>query len=136
MDTLIDLLSWILLLSGSFLGISGAIGLIRFPDFFSRVHAASLTDTLCALFIISGLALQAGWSLITIKLLIILLLLWYSSPAAGYALVKAAHRAKLKPVVSDDNNIDNNIDNNTDTPDNVEAGKKNKPKEPGNRIPD
>lgn len=133
MDTLIDLLSWILLLSGSFLGISGAIGLIRFPDFFSRVHAASLTDTLCAMLIISGLALQAGWSLVTLKLLFILLLLWYSSPAAGYALVKAAHHTKLKPFVSDD---DDSIDNDVDIPDNVETGKLDKQKESDHRIPD
>jgi len=132
MATLVDFLSWILLLSGSFLGISGAIGLIRFPDFFSRVHAASLTDTLCALLIISGLVLQAGWSLVTLKLLFILLLLWYSNPAAGYALVKAAHHTNLKPFVSDDDHIDDNAD----TPDKVETGKSDKQKESGHRIPD
>lgn len=101
MNFLIDTLSWLLLLGGSFLGISGAIGLFRFPDFFSRVHAASLTDTLCALMILSGLALQAGWSLITVKLFFVLLFLWYSSPAASHALVKAAHYSGLKPLVSE-----------------------------------
>lgn len=103
MEQVVDILSWLLLLAGSFLGISGAIGLFRFPDFYSRVHAASVTDTLCALLIISGLVLQAGFTLITVKLIIVLLFLWYTSPVAGHALVKAAHYHGLKPLLSDSN---------------------------------
>ncbi|CAA6803507.1 MAG: Sodium:proton antiporter [uncultured Thiotrichaceae bacterium] len=103
MEQVVDILSWLLLLAGSFLGISGAIGLFRFPDFYSRVHAASVTDTLCALLIISGLVLQAGFTLITVKLIIVLLFLWYTSPVASHALVKAAHYHGLKPLLSDSN---------------------------------
>lgn len=102
MAMLIDILSWILLLTGAFLGVSGAIGILRFPDFYSRVHAASVTDTLCALLIIAGLVLQAGFTLVSAKLVIVLLFLWYTSPAASHALVKAAHYHGLKPLLSDD----------------------------------
>ena len=48
MASLLDILSWISLLVGGFLGITGVVGLFRFPDFFTRLHAASVTDTLCA----------------------------------------------------------------------------------------
>lgn len=104
MEQFIDILSWVLLLTGAFLGVSGAIGLFRFPDFYSRVHAASVTDTLCTLLIISGLVLQAGFTLITVKLIIVLLFLWYTSPLAGHALVKAAHNDGLKPLLSNTDN--------------------------------
>lgn len=104
MEQFIDILSWALLLTGAFLGVSGAIGLFRFPEFYSRVHAASVTDTLCTLLIISGLVLQAGFTLITVKLIIVLLFLWYTTPLASHALVKAAHNDGLKPLLSDKDN--------------------------------
>jgi len=99
MDLFINILSAILLLSGAFLGISGAIGLFRFPDFYTRMHAAGITDTLCSACIIGGLVLQAGFSLIAVKLIFILLFTWYTSPAAGHALIKAAHKTGLQPLL-------------------------------------
>lgn len=102
MELLINILSSILLFFGVFLGISGAIGLFRFPDFYSRMHAAGITDTLCTACIMGGLVLQAGFSLIAIKLIFILLLTWYTSPSAGHALIKAAHITGLKPMLRKD----------------------------------
>ena len=99
MELLIDFLSSILILLGVFLGISGAVGLFRFPDFYTRMHAAGITDTLCTACIIGGLVLQAGFTLITVKLILILLFTWYSSPAAGHALIKAAHKTGLRPLL-------------------------------------
>ena len=93
---MIDVISGALLLVGSILGLSGAWGLISFPDFYSRVHAASITDTLCAACFIVGLMLQAGWSLVAVKLLMVLLLLWLTSPTSAHALVKAANHAGLR----------------------------------------
>lgn len=98
-ELIIDIVSWGCLLAGSFLGFSGAIGMIRFPDFFSRVHAASVTDTLCSLLILFGLMLQAGLSLITVKLWLILLLLWFTSPVSSHSLVKAAYKTGLRPLL-------------------------------------
>lgn len=102
MELLIDFISSVLILLGVFLGISGAVGLFRFPDFYTRMHAAGITDTLCTACIIGGLVLQAGFTLITVKLIFILLFTWYSSPAAGHALIKAAHKTGLKPLLRKD----------------------------------
>lgn len=99
MELILDTLSWVLLIGGAFFGITGAIGTLRFPDFYSRVHAGSVTDTLCALMIIAGLVLQAGFTLVTVKLIMILAFLWYTSPAASHALVRAAHHMGVPPVL-------------------------------------
>lgn len=95
---LVDILSWILLMAGSVLGITGAWGLMTFPDFYTRVHAASITDTLCAACFIFGLVLQAGWSLVAVKLLMILAVLWVTSPTSTHALVRAAYQAGLRAI--------------------------------------
>ncbi|RFF30767.1 monovalent cation/H(+) antiporter subunit G [Wenzhouxiangella sediminis] len=93
----VDVLSWFLLLGGGLVGILGGVGLLRFPDFYSRLHAAGMTDTLCALMIIAGLILQAGLSLLSIKLALILLFLLFTSPTASHALARAALTDGLKP---------------------------------------
>ncbi len=99
MSLIIDGLSWLLLMCGAFLGISGAVGTVRFPDFYTRVHASSVADTLCAALIILGLILQAGFSLVSVKLIFILAFLWYTSPAASHAMVRAAHFMNVKPYL-------------------------------------
>ena len=76
----LDIVSSILLIAGVFFGLSGAIGLFKFPDFFTRVHAASVTDSVAALLIIGGLLLQTSFDLNTAKLLFILLFLMITSP--------------------------------------------------------
>jgi len=98
MALITELLSWLFLGLGVFLGITGAYGLLRFPDFYTRVHAASISDTLCTACFVLGLALQSGFNLVTAKLFIILVLLWLTGPAASHALVRAAHTAGLKPL--------------------------------------
>ena len=95
----IGALSWVCLVTGGFFGIVGGIGLLRFPDLFSRFHAAGVTDTLGAGLVLIGLMLQAGWSLITIKLVLILAFGLFTSPTATHALAKAALRGKVKPLL-------------------------------------
>ena len=102
MELLINILSSALLFFGVALGISGAVGLFRFPDFYTRMHAAGVTDTLCTASIVGGLVLQSGFSLITVKLIFILLFTWYTSPAAGHALIKAAYKTGLRPLLRKD----------------------------------
>ena len=99
---IIDILSWILLLSGGALGIVGGIGIHRFPDFYSRLHAAGITDTLSAMLILLGLALQAGWSIAAFKLALIFMFLFYTSPTASHALANAAKQSGLKPMLDRD----------------------------------
>ena len=97
MSELIDIATWICLLGGSFFGISGAVGLHRFPDFYTRMHATGVTDTLCASLILAGLMLQADSGLVLAKLFMTLTLLLLTAPTATHALAKAAMHGNLKP---------------------------------------
>jgi multicomponent Na+:H+ antiporter subunit G len=72
----------------------------RFPDFFTRLHAAGIADTLCALLILLGLALQAGFTLVSLKLFLIFVFLFFTSPAATHALANAALHGGLKPKLA------------------------------------
>jgi len=99
MSMAIDILSWILLVAGGFFCIVGAVGLLRMPDFYTRVHAASVTDTLGVGCILLGLAFQAGLTLIAAKLAVIGLLVFFTSPAATHALVRAALGRGLDPIL-------------------------------------
>jgi len=92
----IDVLSWVLLVSGSCLCVIGGIGIHRFPEFYSRTHAASLTDTLGSGCVLGGLALQAGDALVAVKLMMVWFFLLVTAPVAGHALVKAAAGAGLR----------------------------------------
>lgn len=99
---IVDILSWILLAAGGALGIVGGIGINTFPDFFSRLHAAGITDTLCATLILLGLGLQAGWSIDAFKLALIFVFLFFTSPTASHALASAALHRGMKPKLADD----------------------------------
>lgn len=90
MAFLIDVLSWLSLLAGIGFALIGGVGLLRMPDLYTRLHAASVTDTLGAGLILLGLMLQAGWTLITVKLLLILGFLWFTGPITSHALARAA----------------------------------------------
>ena len=90
MSLLADIASWGLLVAGGFFAMVGAVGLHRMPDFYTRVHAASVCETLGAGLMLLGLILQAGFGLVAAKLAIIGLLVFFASPAAGHALAKAA----------------------------------------------
>ncbi len=99
---IIDIASWILLLTGGGLGIIGGIGIHHFPDFYSRLHANGITDTLCAMLILLGLGLQAGWSIAAFKLALIFVFLFFTSPTASHALASAAQHSGLKPELAGD----------------------------------
>lgn len=99
MTNLIDVLSWFCLLAGGFFCIVGALGLLRMPDFYTRMHAASVIDTLGAGLILAGLMMQAGLTLVTGKLLMVGVLLFFASPTATHALARAAMGRGLKPLL-------------------------------------
>jgi multicomponent Na+:H+ antiporter subunit G len=90
MSTPIELISGVFLLTGGLLCITGAVGLLRLPDFFSRVHAAGLTETLAAPLLLTGLVLQMDWSLDLFKVVAILILVLATNPTATHAMAKAA----------------------------------------------
>lgn len=100
MSAAIDILSWVLLVAGGVFCVIGALGLVRMPDFFTRMHAASVTDTLGAGLMLAGLVLQAGLTLVTVKLIVIGLLILLTSPAATHALAQAALARQIKPMLA------------------------------------
>lgn len=100
MSTALDILSWTCIATGGVFCVIGAFGLVRMPDFYTRVHAASVTDTLGAGLLLLGMALQAGFSLVTAKLVMIGLLMLFANPTATHALVKAALARGLAPLLA------------------------------------
>ena len=90
MEMVIDILSWICLLGGSFFTIVGALGILRLPDFRARLHASSVAESGGMILIILGLCLQAGISLITVKLIIIGIFLFITGPTSTHAIANAA----------------------------------------------
>lgn len=94
-----EILGWLFLLAGSAFVVTGGIGLVRLPDFYSRIHAAGVTDTLGAWLIIIGLMFSSGWSLTTAKLVMLLIFLVLTSPLTSHALAKAAYLRGLEPRV-------------------------------------
>ena len=99
---IVDIVSIICLCLGSVILLIGAVGVLRMPDFFTRLHAASVIETLPVILIILGCLLQAGASIVSIKLILILIFILFTSPVAAHALAKSALHGKLKPQLSDD----------------------------------
>jgi len=93
----LEILSWVCLMLGAVLGIIGGIGMHRFPDFYSRLHAAGTTDTLCAALFLLGLGFQAGLTLASFKLFLIFAFLFFTSPTASHSLANAAVLGGLQP---------------------------------------
>ena len=100
--TIVEIISWISILGGALLGVAGGIGIHRFPDFYSRLHAVGITDTLCAAMFLVGLFMQTGVSIAGLKLLLIFIFLFFSSPTATHALANAALLGGLKPELDEE----------------------------------
>lgn len=94
---IIEILSWLAILGGVVFLFAGGVGLLRFPGFYTRCHASGVTDTGATFLILVGLMLQAGLSLITVKLLLILIFLFFTSPTATHALAQAAYTGGIRP---------------------------------------
>lgn len=108
MEMLIETASWALLLGGSALMLIGGIGMYRLPDIYTRMHGAGIIDTLGAVMIIAGLMVQAGLTLVTVKLGLIVVFLMFTSPTTTHALAGAALSEGVLPLVDDggDEDID------------------------------
>jgi multicomponent Na+:H+ antiporter subunit G len=99
-----EALYWIgggLTLLGALLTVVGAAGVLRFPDVYTRIHAASITDTGGATLMLLGLGLVSGLSLVTLKLLIVWAFIMLTSPAAAHALANAAFASGLTPWIGE-----------------------------------
>lgn len=93
-------LSWIVLGLGTLFCLIGAIGTVRMPDVYTRMHAASLIETMGAGSILLGLGLQSGFGLVSVKLFIIFAFLMFTNPTTTHALARALHHAGVMPVVA------------------------------------
>jgi multicomponent Na+:H+ antiporter subunit G len=112
MATFITIISVILILAGIFFFLGAAVGLLRFPDFYVRMHAAGKGDTLSSLLVILGFAVyqlhdfdnfSEDWLtlLVILKLLAVVLFIFLTSPTATSALMDAGWEDDVKPVISE-----------------------------------
>jgi multicomponent Na+:H+ antiporter subunit G len=97
-----DVVSWAFIVLGSFFTVVGMLGLIRMPELFTRMHAASVMETLGAGLLILGMIVQAGLGLVTLKLLFILALFVVTAPVVTHALAQAALHEGVRPILSED----------------------------------
>ena len=95
---LIDIISWASFLVGGFFLFVGSLGMVRLEDFWARLHAASVIDSAGAGLIVLGMMLQAGLSLITVKLAIIVIFLFLTGPTASHAVANAAFASGSRPI--------------------------------------
>lgn len=105
---IIEVVSWFLLAGGGIVCVIGGIGMLRMPDLYTRIHAVSVIDGLGAGMLLVGMALQAGFTLTALKLLIILALLLFTVPVAAHALARGALHRGIRPQL--DRNADGRED--------------------------
>lgn len=110
MNLAIDMASWLLLTAGGCLMAASGLGLVRLPNLFARIHAGGLADTGGAALLILGMALQAGWTLVTVKLILVGIFLFFTAPTASHALAHAALLGGVDPEASADGDEDENDD--------------------------
>jgi multicomponent Na+:H+ antiporter subunit G len=96
-QVIVDILSWILIITGGAFTIIGAVGQLRFPNFWARMHAASVSDSAGVILLIAGMCLQSGFTLVTFKLVIIGVFLFATGATATHATASAALVSGLKP---------------------------------------
>ncbi|BCP52766.1 hypothetical protein K32_13830 [Kaistia sp. 32K] len=102
MALITQIIAGLFLFAGAFFLIAGAIGMNRMPDLFTRMHAASVADTLGVSLMLIGMVFLAGFSLVSVKLALLLAFLLFMGPVASHALAAAALQAGVKPVLAGD----------------------------------
>jgi multicomponent Na+:H+ antiporter subunit G len=93
----VQIVSTALLGLGAVVMLTGAAGVMRFPDFYTRLHAAGKGDTLGQGLVLAGLACTAGFGIISLKLVFILLFVFVLNPTATHALARGAWISGLVP---------------------------------------
>ena len=103
MDFILSVLAFSSIIIGSIIILIGSFGLIKLPDVFSRIHAVGMIDTAGIGFLILGMMVYAGWSLVFVKLVIMGLILFFTGPIAGHAVANAAKKSGVKAFKVDKN---------------------------------
>ena len=101
MEILHDIAGWVLVLGGCFFTVVGAFGLVRLPDVYTRVHSAGVVDTAGAGLLLLGLTLYGGFTIVSIKLVLILVFIFFTSPTATNALANSLYSAGIKPLLAE-----------------------------------
>ncbi len=94
----VEFLTWACILGGIFFVLVGSIGIIRLPDFWSRMHAASIMDSAGVILFIAGMMLHSGFNLVSVKLVIIGVFLFVTGPTATHAVANAAFVSGSRPL--------------------------------------
>lgn len=102
MTHLVDIASWALILAGSFFTVVGALGLLRMPDVFTRMHAVGLIDSLGVGLLIFGMMLQAGFGLVMFKLVFLLALVFFTWPVVTHAIAQVCVQEGVQPLLVED----------------------------------
>jgi len=111
MEVILDTLSWISIAGGLFFMLVGTFGVLRLPDVYTRLHAAGMTDTMGAGFLLLGMALQtvvdmrhgetAHWSVL-VRLVLVYGFLLFTSPIATHALARAGLAGGVEPWTNEE----------------------------------
>jgi len=94
---IIEIICTIFIIAGLFFVVVGTIGLLRFPDFYSRMHATGKCDTLGEGLILVGLMVYQGFDLISVKLLFLATFIFIANPVATHAIARKAYKVGLEP---------------------------------------
>jgi multicomponent Na+:H+ antiporter subunit G len=97
MNEIINILTITLVIAGAFFMLVGSVGVIRLPDFYTRSHATSKSDTLGIMLVLGGLAIYEGFTITGIKLIIIVAFVGLANPVGAHALARAAFLLGVKP---------------------------------------
>jgi len=95
--SVLHLTSILFLLAGFFFFLAATVGLLRFPDFFCRLHATGKGDTLAVLLSLIGLSIYEGFSLTSLKIMFIAVFMFLAQPTSTHAISRAAMRCHLEP---------------------------------------
>ena len=96
--TLVTILSGFFIACGVIALSIGSLGLLRLPDVYCRIHAVGMIDTAGASFIILGMIIHEGFTLVTVKLVLIGVFLFFTSPIATHAVAQVAYKSGVVPV--------------------------------------
>jgi multicomponent Na+:H+ antiporter subunit G len=101
MEILLGVVGWAFIVVGSVMLVIGGIGVVRLPDVFARMHGAGIIETMGTGAILIGLIFQAGLTIVTIKLILIIVFILFTSPTTTHALARAALAGGARPQLSE-----------------------------------
>ena len=97
MELVFQILSVLCIVIGSVAILIGSLGLLRLPDVFSRIHAVGMIDTAGVGFLVLGMIFHSGFSNASIKLIIMGVILFFTSPISGHAVANSAKQDGIIP---------------------------------------